>query len=249
MEVSEPTLLGELGSERGWREKLARGSVHLLWGSVLLIEVVLALGDPSLFNVMTATAFLLLFISVHAQILLLRWVVNRRWRRLMARLHGATYLSELRNLPNRNYLLSEVRREMAAARWSGTPFVLAEIAFETLDEVRDRRGDEFCDRGLFGLTEVLRRITRHPDFLAHSGGARFCVILTDRDAEQARFFLRTVPGAIPVSDGHAMFDVPVTLRTFEYDMESLYATDVLRELEESDALQRREEEHFGSEAA
>ncbi len=47
---------------------------------------------------------------------------------------------------------------------------------------------------------------------------------------------------IAVSDGHRMFEVPVSARLHEYDMESLYATDVLREVEDAQPLRRREQQ-------
>ena len=40
-----------------------------------------------------------------------------------------------------------------------------------------------------------------------------------------------------------MYDVTVTARVHQYDMESLYATDVLREMEESRPLRRKDEAH------
>jgi hypothetical protein len=36
-----------------------------------------------------------------------------------------------------------------------------------------------------------------------------------------------------------MYDVPITARMAEYDMESLYATDVLAEAEEAKPLRRK----------
>ncbi len=55
--------------------------------------------------------------------------------------------------------------------------------------------------------------------------------------------------SIAVSDGHRMYEVPVSARLYEYDLEALYATDVLREAEEARPLRRKEQPRFGSEAA
>jgi len=46
-----------------------------------------------------------------------------------------------------------------------------------------------------------------------------------------------------------MLDVPVTARVSQYDMEALYATDVLRDLEEMRPLRRREQPRMDSLAA
>jgi hypothetical protein len=43
--------------------------------------------------------------------------------------------------------------------------------------------------------------------------------------------------------------VPVSARMMQYDLEALYATDVLRDVEEAKPLRRREEPRLGSQAA
>src|SRR5205085_6302814 len=117
------------------------------------------------------------------------------------------------------------------------------------DEVRARRGDEFAERSVHGLADVLKRFTRTSDFVAHLGGHRFCVMLNECRYEDCFIYLQRVPGSIAVSDGHHMYEVPVSARIHQYDMEGLYATDVLRDAEETRPLRRREVSHFGSEAA
>ena len=88
--------------------------------------------------------------------------------------------------------------------------------------------------------ETLKRLTRSSDFLAHLGESSFCVMLVECTLEQSAIYLQRVPGTISVSDGRQMFDVPVAARASEYDMEAIYATDVLRDLEEMPALRRRD---------
>jgi hypothetical protein len=46
-----------------------------------------------------------------------------------------------------------------------------------------------------------------------------------------------------------MFEVPISARIHEYDLQSLYATDVLRDAEETKPMRRREVQRHGSEAA
>lgn len=231
------------------RRTLIRLATVVMWGAVLAFQVGLTVRHPNATNVISTTAFGLLFLVVYAQLFLVGWLGERRWTRLTARLHGSAYLSELENLPNRNYLLSELRREMPRARAAGTPFVLIVLSLETLDEVRARRGDQFGDRAINGLASVLKRFTRTSDFVAHLGGHRFCVMLNECSYEDSFIYLRRVPGTIAVSDGHRMFEVPVSARVSQYDMEGLYATDVLREAEEAQPLRRSQELRYGSEAA
>jgi GGDEF domain-containing protein len=206
-------------------------------------------GDPSVVNVVVAVAFVALCAAVNAQLFLVRWTGNRNWNRVMSKMHRSSYLSEVHNLPNRNYLLAELRREMPRARATHVPFTLVMVSLDTIEEIRHRRGDGFATRSAAALADTLRRITRNADFIAHLEGAQFCVMLNECSAEQAWLYLRMVPGVVAVSDGKGMYDVPVSARMGQYDLEALYATDVLRDVEEAKPLRRREEPRLNSNAA
>lgn len=212
----------------------------VLWASIIGFQISRVIQDPGPSAVITTTAFVLLFAAVHAQVWLQQWAGHRNWRRMMSRLHGSTYINEMYNLPNRNYLLAELRREMPRARANGTPFSLIVVSLDTLPEVRMRRGDDFADRAVRSLADLLKRITRNSDFIAHLEDARFCVVLNECTLEQSYIYLKRVPGTVAISDGRHMLDVPIAARLHEYDMESLYATDVLREVEEAAPLKRKE---------
>lgn len=231
------------------RKRIVRVVSLVLWCMAIIVQAARALAEPSTLNLVSITGFVILFLAVNAQIFLVRWLGEKRTRRLMARLHGSAYLSELDNLPNRNYLLSELRREMPRARAHDAPFVLIVLSLEQFDEVARRRGADFGDRALKGMAQVLRRFTRTSDFIAHLGGADFAVLLNECKYDDSFIYLQRVPGSIAVSDGHRMLEVPISARVQQYDMQSLYATDVLRDAEESRPLRRKEVQHHGSEAA
>ncbi len=238
----------ELPTHTGRRSAVRIGSI-VLWGIILGYEAWATWNHPGVANIITAICFLLLFVAVNLQMWLQRWSGNQNWHRAMSRLHGSAYISDEHNLPNRNYLLAELRREMPRARSANTPFVLLQLSIDTLEEVRMRRGNDFADRSVTALAEVLKRITRNSDFIAHLGGPRFCVVLNECSREQSYNYLQRVPGFVSVSDGRQMFDVAIAARISQYDMESLYATDVLREVEEAAPLRRREERRDFSQSA
>jgi diguanylate cyclase (GGDEF)-like protein len=231
------------------RRRLFRTASLVLWTAVIAFQVGSFVAAPSALNGLVAGAFILLCLAVNAQLFLVRWMGQRNWNRVMSKMHRSSYLSEAHNLPNRNYLLAELRREMPRARATHTPFTLVMVSMDTLDEIRHRRGHAFAERSAVALADTLRRITRNADFIAHLQDAEFCVMLNECSAEQAWLYLRMVPGSVAVSDGRAMYDVPVSARMVQYDMEALYATDVLRDVEEAKPLRRREEPRFGSQAA
>ena len=223
------------------RRHTVRVATTVLWAATIAFQTVSTILNPSILTVALALAVVLLCLGMNAQVVLMRWAGNRHWRRTVARLHGSAYLSELRDLPNRNYLLAEIRREMPRARESGRTFVLVQVSFDTLAEVRERRGDEFADRAIVALAELLKRVTRHSDFVSHVGGPRFIVMLNECTLVQSATYLQRVPSTIAVSDGRQMFEVPLSVRIAEYDMESLYATDAVRDVEEAPALRLRDD--------
>jgi diguanylate cyclase (GGDEF)-like protein len=231
------------------RKHLVRIGLLVAWGVVVALQMTSTVRNPGTSNVIVTVAFGLLFLIVNANLFLIGWMGGRSWRRVSSRLHGAAYLSEFHNLPNRNYVLAELRREMPRARAHNAPFVLIQLSLETIDEVRARRGDDFADRSVNALVEALKRLTRGSDFLAHLGGPRFGVMLVECTLEQSYIYLKRMPGSLAVSDGHQMLDVPLTARVHQYDLESLYATDVLRDLEETKPLRRREQARMDSIAA
>jgi GGDEF domain-containing protein len=242
----EPTN-GEPGESR--RRHAIRVGALVGWGLVLALQVVATVSHPSLANIVVCVAFLALFVLVNLQLLLVRWLGHRSWRRVTSRLHGSAYLSEFHSLPNRNYVLAELRREMPRSRAARSPFVLIQLSLVDIEGVRERRGEEFADRAVNALADVLKRLSRSSDFLAHLGDTRFCVMLVECTSEQSWTYLRRVPGSIAVSDGRQMYDVPVTARVYQYDLEALYATDVLHEVEEMRPLRRREEPRIDTLAA
>lgn len=221
------------------RKLIVRTAGFVLWFAILSIVVANAFSSPSFMSVLMAVVFTLLFVTVYLQIVVVHWAGARRFKMLNAKLRGAGYISNLGSLPNRNYLLSELRREMPRSRGDGTPFTVLVLSLEDFDGVRERRGDDFADRALYQMVETLRRATRNSDFLAHLSGERFCVLLVDCRARDALLYLERLPGTIPVSDGRHMYDVPITARLSQYDMESIYATDVLADAEGARPLQRK----------
>lgn len=227
----------------GRRRHILRVAGLAAWGIVVALELSVAVANPSITNVVLSACLGVLFILVNLQLVLVRWIGQRHWRSLTGRLLGAAYLSEEFAIPNRNYALAELRREMPRARAIGHPFVIVQLTIKDIAGVAERRGQDFSDRAVNALVETLKRLTRSSDFLAHLGGPNFCVMLIECTFEQSWTFLRRIPGTLPVSDGRQMYDVTVTARVHQYDMESLYATDVLREMEESRPLRRKDEAH------
>jgi diguanylate cyclase (GGDEF)-like protein len=229
---------------RGRRRLLAMVGMGC-WALIIVVQVGVTAAKPTLGNSIILLALALLFAAVHAQLLLLNWAGHRRWRNVTMKLMGSTYISDVEGLPNRNYLLSELRREMPRARTNGKPFTIVVLSLDSIEAVARRRGHDFAERAIRATADTVRRITRRTDFVSDLGGGRFCVLLADCTIAESTSYLQRVPPAIAVSDGRHVFDVPLSIRVREYDMEAGYATDVLREAEEAVPLRHaRNEQHW-----
>jgi diguanylate cyclase (GGDEF)-like protein len=221
------------------RRVLLRLGGLAVWVVLMGIVISSAVRSPSLVSIISAAAFLLLFGVVYAQIMLVDSAGRRGLRHFHSRMGGGDYIDDRHELPNRNYLLAELRREMPRARNQGVPFVVLVVTLDELGGIRERRGEDFAERAVVSLSDLLRRVTRQSDFLSYIEGSEFAVVLNECDRNQAIHYLRRLPGTLAVSDGRRMFDVAIAIRLHEYDMESLYATDVLKEAEASIPLRRR----------
>ena len=162
---------------------------------------------------------------------------NAELRRAGVQERGSTYTSDLDNLPNTNYLLAELRKEMPRARLNGVPFVLVHFSLESLHHVRAAHGEEAGAKAIEGLIQMLTRTTRSSDFFAHLGEGRFCSMLNECTTDLAVHYFKRIPKAIQIEVAGAQpLDLPITARLYEYDLEAIYATDVVGEAQEADPV-------------
>lgn len=219
------------------------------WVSAAVVTVTLAVLDPSPTNIVLPLLLGVLFGVTIATQRMSHIARHRGLRDLELRLDNATYMNEFQNLPNRNYMLDQLRREMPRARATGEPFVLVIITIEQLDSIAERRGADFAERSVRALSSLIERFTRASDFAAELARGSYGILLYDCRAEMAASYLRRIPGVIAVSTGKQMLDIPLSVRVNEYDLESIYAIDVLREAEEDTPVRDPEALRFGAEAA
>ena len=233
----------------GGRAFPLRKLMYLPWAAVLGVMVVVALDQPGPLPIALPVLLVLTFIGSQQ---LHRF--SERARRnglldLQRRLDNASYLNEFQSLPNRNYMLDQLRREMPRARQAGQTFVVVVVSIADLAGIEERRGPDFARRVETALARLIERFTRASDFAAELGPGAFGVILCECDMAMARAYLRRVPGVLAVSNGRHMLEAPLNVRVIEYDMESLYAIDVLREAEEAKAARPPEKLRLGAEKA
>ncbi len=162
---------------------------------------------------------------------------NAELRKVGLQERGSTYTSDLDNLPNTNYLLAELRKEMPRARLNGVPFVLVHFSMESLRRVRAAHGEETGAKAIDGLIQMLTRTTRSSDFFAHLGEGRFCSMLNECTTDLAVHYFKRIPKVIEVEIGPArILELPITARLYEYDLEAVYATDVVGEVQQADPV-------------
>jgi GGDEF domain-containing protein len=221
----------------------------LPWAIVLGAAVTVAIVEPQPLSLVVPVLLMTAYVANNYQRKLSDHSLHRNLRDLELRLDNATYLNEFQSLPNRNYMLDQLRREMPRARHSGEPFVVVTVSAKDLDGIAERRGPDFADLAARSLARLIERFTRASDFAAELGRGSFGILLYDCNLEMAQSYLRRVPGVLPVSTGKRMLEIPLTVRVTEYDMESIYAIDVLREAEEGEPARPPEPLRFGAETA
>lgn len=99
-------------------------------------------------------------------------------------------------LPNRNYLIDQLSREIARAERYGTTITLAVIELARVEELQRAWGGEILPRAAAHVAETLRRVTRASDFLARLDEQRFAVVLLECTREQAVRFADRITLAV-----------------------------------------------------
>jgi GGDEF domain-containing protein len=226
-----------------------RRLMFLPWAVVAAAMMLVALMDPGPTQIALPLLLAVALVATHQQRRLSERVRRMSLRDLQMRLDNASYLNEFQNLPNRNYMLDQLRRAMPRARHTGEPFVIVVVSAGDLQGIAERRGEEFAALAARSLTRLIERFTRVSDFAAELGEGTFGILLYECDLEMARSYLRRVPGVLAVSTGKRMLEIPLDVRVSEYDLESIYAIDVLREAEEADPARPPEPLRFGAETA
>ncbi len=92
-------------------------------------------------------------------------------------------------LPNRQYLIDELIRDVARTGRYGEPLTLAVLEIAGLERLRSTWGENVVDRAGKHVAETLRRITRTSDFIARVDESRFAAMLVQCSDEQAKAFL------------------------------------------------------------
>jgi GGDEF domain-containing protein len=240
--MDEAGLESEAGGDGAPRRRALGALIAGLWVAALVVQALAVISRPNESTVIQLTVLAALFVAVYAQFGLMRIARVRSMRALAMRLRSRAYISETTNMPNRNYLLAQIRSEAAASRLRRRPFVLLLLSLDDLEAVARRRGQGFVDRALMAMADFLDRTVRDSDFAAHVAGEEFAVLLHDCTLEQSGNFLGRIPPTLAVGDGRRVLELPITVRAYEYDMEAIHATDVLFAAEESPRLVRETEE-------
>ena len=239
--MASPSAIPERSIASGAARRVLRPISAVLWIVILSFTAANYVLDRTTTNLLILGVFILLCIAINAEARVRAFSEKRAWRHEALRLDNQFYIDEEMELPNRTYLLSEIRREIARASMTGMPFTLVHLSLYNFDAVRKRRGDDFARLSLQAMTNLVRRVTRQTDFLAHLGGSSFVIMLVNAGAEEANGFLRSaIPGWISASDANQMLDIPIVARTTVYDMNGVYSVDILNELESSTPLMREQ---------
>lgn len=205
-------------------------------GLFTLILWILAVGfayaahaaQPTTLHGLLLILLLALFVVVHVQATVTAWAVSRDWRRMLALLYSARYLSEVKGLPGREAFLVQLCAEMQASRDGGPACTLVTVRFASLDTIRESFGDQYAHKAVVQLGDRLKRVTRGADLLGYIGEGTFATLLVDCDAAEAQQFVRRVPAALPLqTPAKHSREFALQVLTCQYDGETEDPADFL----------------------
>lgn len=128
-------------------------------------------------------------------------------------------------LPNRQYLIDELVRDVARTARYGEPLTLAVIEVGGIDRLRGAWGDAVVERAGKHVADTLRRVTRTSDFIARIDEGRFAAVLIQCSEEQAAAFIDRASLAVanrPLRpDGEQRMPVYVTVSARATEFEPL----------------------------
>jgi len=101
----------------------------------------------------------------------------------IAEIRAAT--DSLTGLPNKRAVYDTLKRMLAQASRSITPFALLLIDLDHFKEINDRLGHPVGDQALANVAAALTSTMRDSDFAGRNGGEEFAVMLPDTDLDGA----------------------------------------------------------------
>jgi diguanylate cyclase (GGDEF)-like protein len=101
----------------------------------------------------------------------------------IAEIRAAT--DSLTGLPNKRAVYDTLKRTLAQASRTITPFALLLIDLDHFKEINDRLGHPVGDQALADVAAALTSTMRDSDFAGRNGGEEFAVLLPDTDLEGA----------------------------------------------------------------
>jgi two-component system cell cycle response regulator len=118
----------------------------------------------------------------------------------------------LTGLPNRRYVEERLEQDLATARRTRRPLVLALADLDHFKQVNDRHGHAAGDAVLCHAASALRQFFRRTDLIARYGGEEFVILFPEADAPTAAERLESFRAAYAEQPVHlAGAALPVTL--------------------------------------
>ncbi|WP_413722771.1 diguanylate cyclase [Sodalis sp. RH24] len=127
----------------------------------------------------------------------------------------------LTNLLNRRFIPTILRREIALAMRSGTPFVIAILDVDYFKSINDSFGHDAGDAALKKIAVTLYESVRSSDYVFRYGGEEFMLLFVETSESQAVSILNTIRNRIaerpvqPADGGNITLTVSVGLCIFD----------------------------------
>ena len=180
--------------QRRWRSLLAAGVMLALGVFALDDGVLVALGQPGEPIGWRHWVWVLLDISIPAQVLAALATLRQR-DVLEVELAAAARRDPLTGLPNRAGFTEAATAALAATARDGRPVVGAMLDIDHFKAINDGWGHGAGDAVLREVATAMRDVLRPGDVLARVGGEEFALVLPGVDTEGARPLLERLRAA------------------------------------------------------
>ncbi|NDL62471.1 diguanylate cyclase [Acerihabitans arboris] len=127
----------------------------------------------------------------------------------------------LTNLLNRRFIPTILRREIALAMRSGTPFVMAMLDIDYFKSINDRFGHDAGDAALKDIAAILHESVRSSDYVFRYGGEEFMLLFVEASESQAIAIINSIRDRLenrplhPSGGGKVSLTVSVGLCLFD----------------------------------
>ena len=150
------------------------------------------LAEPGIFSVAVIIAFIILIVIIY---ILIKSLIEKK-QASIRRIQVMSNIDDLTHLYKRKFFDTLIESELGRAKRHDRNLSCAVIEIDTINEIKDKYGDQFCDLVVQDIGEIFTDDTRVHDICARYGKYSFVSLMPESDLESALFASKRLMGMI-----------------------------------------------------